>query len=113
MPEEFITLMTLLFLDDWEDEGIHMVDEHHTRNHQNLHEEDSMMYDAPVGDHHGAGSGASSADTATITNVPQDMQVQQDNCYADECQRRVSFEAAQIDQYNLMQKHLSIQDSNF
>lgn len=55
-----------------------------------------MMHDEPVGDNHGAGSGANSADIASIITMLQNMQVQQDEPYADECRRRITFEAAQI-----------------
>lgn len=85
------------FKDEGEEEGVHMEDEHHTGNKKNLNEEDAMMHDAPVGDYHGAGSGANFADNATIINMLQNMQVQQDQRYADECRRRVTFEAAQIE----------------
>lgn len=71
------------------------------------------MHDVPVGDRHGAGSGASSADIATIITRLQNMQVQQDERYTDKCQRQVTFEGTQIEQYNMMQQHLSTQDSNF
>lgn len=72
-----------------------------------------MMHDSPVGDHNGARFGVNSADTATIITMLQNMQVQQDESYANECQRRIAFEAAKIDQYNLMQQRLSTQDANF
>lgn len=73
------------FEDEGEEEGIHIEDGHHIGDHQNIHEEDAMMHDAPVEDHHGVGSGANSADIATIITMLQNMQVQQDECYADEC----------------------------
>lgn len=46
-----------------------------------------MMHDAPVGDHNSAGFGANSDDTVTIINMLQNMQVQQDEHYVDECRR--------------------------
>lgn len=91
------------FEDEGEEEGVHMEDEHHIGDHQDLHEEDAMMYDAPVEDHHGAGSGANSTNTATIITMLQNMQVQKYESYDDECRRRIAFDAAHIQQYNLMQ----------
>lgn len=55
-----------------------------------------MMYDAPVGDQHGATSGANFDATATIITMLQNIHVQQDEHYDDECRRRVTSKAAQI-----------------
>ena len=62
-----------------------MEDEKNIRGRQNLHEEDVMMHDAPVGDNHGAGYSANYVDTASIITMLQNMQVQQDERYVDEC----------------------------
>lgn len=46
-----------------------------------------MMYDAPVGDNHCAYSSDNYAASVTVITMLQNMQVQQDERYADECQR--------------------------
>lgn len=61
------------FKDEGEEEGVHMEDEQHSGGHQNLHEEDDMMHDAPIGNNHGACSGANSADTVSIITMLQNV----------------------------------------
>lgn len=98
--------------EDEEEKCVHMVDEKHIGDNQNPPEGDAMMHDASVGDDHATGYDANSADTTSIITMLQNMQVQQDESYTDECRRRIAFQAAQIEQYNLMQQHLSNKDSN-
>lgn len=71
------------------------------------------MYDTPCGEDHGVGFGTNYADTASIMTMLQDMQMKQDEKYDEECKWRETFEATQMEQFCLMQQHMSTQDSNF
>lgn len=70
-----------------------------------------MQY-APHVDAHGSNFGTGFADTSSIMTMLQNMQLRQDKRYVQDCQRQ-AFEAAQMKQIRLMQKHMTTQDANF
>lgn len=81
--------------------------------HHYVAEEDAVMHDSPNVYDHGANFGTNYADNAYIMTMIQDIQLKQDERYDEECKWRESFEAAQMEQFRLMQHHMSTQDSNF
>lgn len=93
------------------DAGIeaHMKDE----KQHDVPEGDVVMYDAPLGYDHGVGYGTSYVYIVSVMIMLQDMQQKQDKRYVEDCQWRNTFEAAQMEQFNLVQQHMSAQDSNF
>lgn len=71
------------------------------------------MQDAHHKVDHSSGFGTSSDDTSSIMAMLQNMKMKQDERHAEDCKWRENFRATQMEQFRLMQKHMSAKDSNF
>lgn len=90
-----------------------MDDEQPIRVQHDVTEGGVIMHDVPHGDDNGDGFGIGYVNIASIMSMLQKMQMRQDERYAKECRWRETFEVAQMNQFYLMQQHMSTQDSNF
>lgn len=100
---------------EFDDDAIeaHMDDEKPMGVPYDVLEGDAVMHNAPHGDDHGVGFSFGFADTSSIMIMLHNMQLRQDMRYVEDCQRIYAFEDTQMEQFCLMQEHMTTQDTNF